>query len=69
MGRGALTPARAVHHRIAARLELQDAAARARGWTVENRPYAGRSYRDPRFDQLTITRPATPADDAQEVSA
>lgn len=52
MGRGALTPVRSVQARIVARLDAQDAAARARGWTVEALPYGGRVYRDPRFDRL-----------------
>jgi hypothetical protein len=45
-------PARAAHRRIAERLAVQDAAARARGWTVDTLPRGGRVYRDPRFDQL-----------------
>jgi hypothetical protein len=50
--RCAVSPVRAVHARITARLAAQDAAARARGWTVHTRPRGGRVYRDPRFDQL-----------------
>ncbi len=66
LGRAVLAPARKARGRISARLELQDAAARARGWTVEARPYAGRVYRDPRFDQLAI-RAAAEAVNAQEI--
>ncbi len=66
IGRAALAPARHVHQRIVAHLAAQDAAALARGWTVEARPRGGRVYRDPRFDQLT-TRAASMAADPQEV--
>jgi hypothetical protein len=52
MGRVLLRPVRGVHARIAARLDAQDMNARARGWTVEARPFGGRVYRDPRFDRL-----------------
>jgi hypothetical protein len=55
-GRLVSAPVRAVHTRIAARLDGQDATARARGWTVETLPRGGRVYRDPRFDQLTHNR-------------
>ncbi|PZS27685.1 MAG: hypothetical protein DLM59_15925 [Pseudonocardiales bacterium] len=62
--RAAAAPARAVH----ARLDAQDAAAQARGWTVEALPAGGRVYRDPRFDQLATTnRAASVAADQQEV--
>ncbi len=51
----AVAPARLVRRRIAALLDAQDAAARARGWTVEVRPVGGRVYRDPRFGRLAAT--------------
>lgn len=41
----------AVRRRLTARLHEQDAAARTQGWAVERKLFAGRTYRDPRFDQ------------------
>jgi hypothetical protein len=52
MGRALLRPVLAVHARVQARLDVQDADARARGWTVDVRPLGGRTCRDPRFDRL-----------------
>jgi len=61
----ALAPARALHGRIVARLAATDAAAQVHGWTVETRRFGGRTYRDPRFDQLTgLAAPL--ADEPQE---
>lgn len=64
--RALLAPTRAVNARIVARLDTQDEAARARGWTVTPTLAAGRSYRDPRFDRLA-SRTAGLAAETQEV--
>jgi len=65
IGAAVLVPALAVHGRIVTRLAATDDAAQVHGWTVETRRFGGRTYRDPRFDQLTH-RAAPLADEPQE---